>query len=187
MTLYVDTLTNWMSILFLEKLTLLGGWPYIRYLWTVQVSLVTPVSLSCDGGCTAKHLTFKPNRCCRSRPRFRCRMRRPAFHRPGPPLSLSWDVRLFIFLHWSSLSEWPSGRECGWVLTRGWTATNIRTLRCFECQSAQLGDCIGATSSPWVHLDSSFKWPSSSRKEWKLVWISTAACLPCLRYYYVCG
>ena len=49
----------------------------------------------------------------------------------------------------------------------------IRTLRRFECRSAQLGDCIGATSSHWDHLDSSFKWTSCGRKEWKLVWIST--------------
>ena len=51
----------------------------------------------------------------------------------------------------------------------------IRTIRCFECQSAQLWDCIGPTSRPWIHLDSSFKWTSSSRKEWKLVWISTVS------------
>ena len=49
----------------------------------------------------------------------------------------------------------------------------IRTLRHFECPSAQLGDCIGTTSSPWVHLDSSFEWTSSSRKEWKLVSINS--------------
>ena len=50
--------------------------------------------------------------------------------------------------------------------------------KCFECQSAQLGDCIGATSCPWVHFESSFKWTSSSRKEWKLVWISTVGQQP---------
>ena len=50
-----------------------------------------------------------------------------------------------------------------------------KTLRCFECQSAQLVDCISATSLPCVHLDSSFKWTSSNRKEWKL-----ATSLPCV-------
>ena len=44
-----------------------------------------------------------------------------------------------------------AGSESGHVeqmIRAGGGQPLIRTLRCFECQSAQLGDCIGATSSP---------------------------------------